>query len=267
MIEQHILIERCLGLRAFQDSFSPYNLSFRKDFNQPSLGIRQLPLQAASFCLKIFLQAPKYELIWHLSRLFYLVSISRIDKIDADCESLSSSVLDIFVDVGNRDITSEELFIRVCMGWHRLQWDDPYGGRGIDTFTLTNDSRTLVHKTSIIFDDQAKNCTYRWAHQNITISRPLSLLYKALATDWVDLVSLWICLPGHMALFRYESRNDMNLPAKQSNWIFKECLKDCNSLTTIRYSRHRWWQIIRTTRLSSKVFIQRRKTSEKSEAV
>ena len=43
-----------------------------------------------------------------------------------------------------------------------MKWEDPYGGQGIDTFALINDARTLVHTTSIKFEDEAKNCTYKY---------------------------------------------------------------------------------------------------------
>ena len=43
----------------------------------------------------------------------------------------------------------------------RLEWGEPYSGKGTDTFILSNGGNRLTQLSCMEFQDQSKNCTYR----------------------------------------------------------------------------------------------------------
>ena len=59
------------------------------------------------------------------------------------------------------------------MQFCRLEWGEPYSGRGTDTFILSNGGRRLTQLSSMEFQDQSKNCTYRWAHAGDALRTPI----------------------------------------------------------------------------------------------
>lgn len=44
----------------------------------------------------------------------------------------------------------------------RLEWGEPYGGKGTDTFVLSNQGQRLTQVSQMIYlDDESKNFSYR----------------------------------------------------------------------------------------------------------
>jgi hypothetical protein len=42
----------------------------------------------------------------------------------------------------------------------RLEWGEPYAGKGTDTFVLSNNGSRLTQISEMEFTDESKNCTY-----------------------------------------------------------------------------------------------------------
>ena len=65
--------------------------------------------------------------------------------------------------VKDRRVEEEAACIEILMGFvhGRLEWGEPYAGKGTDTFVLSNNGNRLTQVSEMEFDDVSKNCTYK----------------------------------------------------------------------------------------------------------
>ena len=65
-------------------------------------------------------------------------------------------------DVGGRVEREVNPKVKLIFCMHdRLEWGEPYAGKGTDTFVLSNNGNRLTQVSEMEFDDVSKNCTYR----------------------------------------------------------------------------------------------------------